>query len=129
MSSDENGKIEVFLKDYIIEMPIGVFDHEKGRSQRVKWSVTAYLTKTDSPSTDSIDSTFSYDDIVASIQRVAQSGHIHLLETAAGYVADECLTHSRVESIKTTLEKLDIYDGQGIPGITLFKVQKNAPQV
>jgi 7,8-dihydroneopterin aldolase/epimerase/oxygenase len=118
-------KIDVFLKDFIIEMQIGIFDHEKGRTQRIRWSVAANLNQATSIKTDSIDSTFSYDDIVLGIKNLANRGHINLLETAAEYLAQDCLKHSCVQTVHITVEKLDIYQSQGIPGVSLFRAKRN----
>lgn len=112
----------IFIKDMVIHMAIGVFDNEKGRTQRVRVNVTAEMDRWPDESKDDIGGTLSYARIVEHIQRLAAQGHIHLVETFATRIATACLPENGVKSVTVRVEKLDIYDF-AVPGaeITRFR--------
>jgi len=113
----------IFIKDMVIDMAIGVFDNEKGRTQRVRANVIADLNHWPDETKDNIDDTLSYARIVELIQRIAAQGHIHLVETFASRIADACLREKNVKSLTVRVEKLDIYDF-AVPGAEIFRTRK-----
>lgn len=97
----------IFVRDYVLDAEIGVHHHEKGVTQRVRFSVDVDIT----PSTDALDDdigrTFDYDFVINGIKSIIARGHINLVETLAEEVAQHCLEHPRVERVAVTIEKLD----------------------
>jgi dihydroneopterin aldolase len=97
----------IFVRDYVLNVEIGVHHHEKGVTQRVRFSVDVDIT----PSTDALDDdigrTFDYDFVINGIKSIIARGHINLVETLAEEVAQHCLEHPRVERVAVTIEKLD----------------------
>jgi dihydroneopterin aldolase len=97
----------IFVRDYVLDVEIGVHHHEKGVTQRVRFSVDVDIT----PSTDALDDdigrTFDYDFVINGIKSIIARGHINLVETLAEEVAQHCLEHPRVERVAVTIEKLD----------------------
>lgn len=117
-SADRN---QIFLKDLVVDAAIGVFDHEKGRTQRVRLNIIAIPDKWPDESRDDIAGTVSYDDLKMIAERHAQSGgHIHLLETLAERIARDCLKSLPLRRITVRVEKLDIYDN-AIPGVEIIR--------
>lgn len=100
----------IFIKDMMIQMAIGVFDEEKGRTQRVRVNVIADLDHWPNEGRDDIDDTLSYDKIVQHVQRIAAQGHIHLVETFASRILESCMDEKNVARLTVRVEKLDIYD-------------------
>jgi dihydroneopterin aldolase len=100
----------IFVKDMVIDMAIGVYDFEKGKTQRVRVNVTADLSHWPDEKNDDIEDTLSYHRIVEHIQSIAKLGHIHLVETFASRIADACLAEKHVTKITVRVEKLDIYE-------------------
>ncbi len=100
----------IFIKDMVIQMAIGVFDEEKGRTQRVRVNVVADLIDYPDEKNDDILETLSYDVIVQHVKRIAAAGHIHLVETFATRIADAVLPEKNVKGVTVRVEKLDIYD-------------------
>lgn len=100
----------IFIKDMVMDMAIGVYDSEKGITQRVRVNVSVDLAHWPDESKDDLIETLSYDVIVKHVQRIAAAGHIHLVETFAQRIMDACLPEKNVEAVTVRVEKLDIYE-------------------
>lgn len=101
---------QIFIKDMVVETAIGVFDEEKGRTQRVRINVIAVPASWPNPDHDNLAETVSYDNIVQIVLRLTQSGHhYHLVETLVDKIADACLGENPIRKITVRVEKLDIY--------------------
>ena len=97
----------VFIRDLVLDVEIGVYTHEKGLTQRVRFSVDVDLTPATRALEDDIDRTFDYDMIIKGIKDIIARGHINLVETLAEDVARHCLTHPRAARVTVKIEKLD----------------------
>jgi dihydroneopterin aldolase len=97
----------VFMHDLVLDVEIGVYTHEKGVTQRVRFSVDVDLLPASAGLGDDIRNAFDYDIIVKGIKDLVARGHINLVETLAEDVASHCLAHPRAASVKVTIEKLD----------------------
>ena len=97
----------VFMHDLVLDVEIGVYTHEKGVTQRVRFSVDVDVLPATIALDDDIGRAFDYDTIVKGIKEIIARGHINLVETLAEEVASRCLSHPRASSVKVTIEKLD----------------------
>jgi len=97
----------IFVRDYVLDVEIGVHHHEKGVTQRVRFSVDVDIAPSAGALDDNIDRTFDYDFIINGIKSIIARGHINLVETLAEEVAQHCREHPRVERVAVTIEKLD----------------------
>lgn len=102
---------KIGVRGLVRDMEIGVFEEEKGRTQRVRFTVEVSIFPAPRTGTDEIDDTVSYDTIVEAIKKVTSQGHIQLLETLAERLADECLADRRAAKVHMLVEKLDRLDG------------------
>ena len=94
---------------------IGVHEHERHATQRVRINVRVQVAEDERPVGDSIANVVSYEAIVDGIRAIAQSGHINLVETLADRIAELCLANQRVRSVWVRVEKLDLYpDAAGV---------------
>ncbi|MFA5592061.1 MAG: dihydroneopterin aldolase [Micavibrio sp.] len=98
----------IFIKDMVVPVSIGVFDHEKTASQRVRINVMAEPEIWPDATLDNIDDTVSYDLIVQHVLRLVDGRHIHLVETLAEEIAHACLGE-KIRRVTVRIEKLDIY--------------------
>ena len=112
----------ILLSDLIMHMPIGVFDHEKGRTQRVRINIRAIPENWPDEARDNIADTVSYDDLKKLVEHHAGSGHIHLVETLAERISQDALKEHLLREITVRVEKLDIYDN-AIPGVEIVRVK------
>jgi dihydroneopterin aldolase len=97
----------IFVRDYVLDVEIGVHHHEKGVTQRVRFSVDVDITPSTGTLDDDIDRTFDYDFVINGVKSIIARGHINLVETLAEEVAQHCLEHPRVARVAVTIEKLD----------------------
>ncbi len=118
-----NGRIpavrtyRIRVKDLVLMCSIGVYAHEKTKRQRVRINLEMTVQESVTPLDDDIANVVSYDTIIDSIRSLVESGHINLVETLADAIADICLADRRVEAVRLSVEKLDVFretDGVGV---------------
>ena len=97
----------VFVHDLVLDAEIGVYTHEKGVTQRARFSVDIEVTPASQAIDDQIERVLDYDTIIATIKTIVAEGHINLVETLADEIATRCLAHPRAASVKVKIEKLD----------------------
>ena len=97
----------VFMHDLVLDVEIGVYTHEKGVTQRVRFSVDVDVLSASVALDDHIGRAFDYDTIIKGIKEIIARGHINLVETLAEEVASHCLSNPRASAVKVTIEKLD----------------------
>jgi dihydroneopterin aldolase len=97
----------VFVHDLVLDVEIGVYTHEKGVTQRVRFSVDVDVLPATIALDDNIARAFDYDTIIHGIKDIIAEGHINLVETLAERIAEHCLAHPRASSVHVTIEKLD----------------------
>ena len=97
----------VFVHDLVLDAEIGVYTHEKGVTQRARFSVDIEVAPTSQAIDDQIERVLDYDMIIAIIKTILAEGHINLVETLADEIATRCLSHPRAASVKVKIEKLD----------------------
>lgn len=113
----------IFVKDMVVDMQIGAYDDERGRTQKVRINVTVEPSIWPNEAHDNLNETLSYDVIVNHILRVARSGgHVHLVETVAERIAGLCLEESSVSSVTVRVEKLEIYPF-AVPGVEITRIK------
>lgn len=111
------------VRGLVRDVEIGVFSEEKGRTQRVRFTVEVSVYPSPRPPSDDIADTVSYDYIVEAIARVTSGGHIHLLETLAERIAEECLADRRAAKVHLLVEKLDRLGGDASLSVEIERHQ------
>ncbi len=87
--SDEAGRLRlVRVRDLVLPVSIGIYEHEKQAPQRVCINVELKVREGDGPIGDDIANVLSYEDIVNGIKAIVADGHINLVETLAERIAD-----------------------------------------
>jgi dihydroneopterin aldolase len=96
----------ILIQNLDLEMQIGFYGHEKGRTQRAR--INLDLSVEDTPAEDDrLGSVVDYVAVVDRIRKAALSGHVNLVETLAERIADICLEDSRVLKARIRVEKPD----------------------
>ena len=90
---DDQTLDRVFVHDLVLDVEIGVYTHEKGVTQRVRFSVDVELIPAAGALDDDIGRAFDYDTIIGGIKDIVARGHINLVETLAERIARHCLAH------------------------------------
>ena len=97
----------IFVRDLTLQCDIGVYDHEIGAPQRVRFGVEVDVTPNPLPVEDDVARVMSYDDIVQGIKAVLATRRFNLVETLAEEIAAMCLANSRAMRVRVRIEKLD----------------------
>ena len=105
---------KIGVRGLVRDVEIGVFEEEKGRTQRVRFTVEVSVFPAPRTGSDDIADAVSYDYIVDAIAKVTSQGHIQLLETLAERIADECLADRRAAKVHLLVEKLDRLEGASL---------------
>jgi dihydroneopterin aldolase len=114
----------VFVHDLVLDAEIGVYTHEKGVTQRVRFSVDVDLIPPAEALDDDIGRAFDYDTIIKGIKSIVARGHINLVETLAEEVALHCLAHPRAARVTVKIEKLD--KEPGAVGVEIVREKEKA---
>ena len=112
----EGARYTVTVRGLIMMCSIGIRPRERGRRQRVRVSVD--LAAADPFPGEDRRRIINYEKIVASIREVASAGHIDLCEGFAERVCTACFADPRVERVRVSVEKLDVFsDAEGVGAI------------
>ncbi len=109
------------MRDYEIDINIGVHDYEKTAEQRVILNIDLYIPlEINTPKRDLLEEVVDYDFIRETIRKRVSLGHIHLQETLCDDVAQSLLAHSKVYAVLIQSEKPDVYPDCFSVGTELF---------
>jgi dihydroneopterin aldolase len=112
------------MHDLVLDVEIGVYTHEKGVTQRVRFSVDVDVLPATVALDDNIARAFDYDTIIKGIKDIIAEGHINLVETLAERIAEHCLQHPRASSVLVRIEKLD--KEPGAVGVEIVRAKEGA---
>ena len=117
----------LFLRDYAVNINIGVHDFEKRGEQRVLINVDLYVPlATSTPRADLLAEVLDYDFIRSTIAQRMARGHIHLQETLCDDVLALMLAHPNVRAARVSTEKPDVYPDCDSVGCEVFGLKENA---
>ena len=78
------------------------------------------------PHDKNLDHVIDYDPFLDFIRnQLPKMGHIPLLETVAERIIDFCFKDQRIQVVRVSIEKPEIFGGLALPGI---EVQRTRPQ-
>jgi dihydroneopterin aldolase len=112
----ESARYTVTVRGLVLMCSIGIRPRERGLRQRVRVSVD--LTAADPFPGGDRRRIINYEKIVAGIREVASAGHIDLCEGFAERICRACFADPRVERVRVSVEKLDVFpDAEGVGAI------------
>ncbi len=115
----------LFLKNYAIDLNIGVHEFEKKGEQRVLFNVELYVPLSMStPHADDLAEVVDYDFMRQTIAQRIAKGHIHLQETLCDDVLKTMLAHPKVIAARVSTQKPDVYPDCESVGVEVFGVKK-----
>ena len=115
----------LFLRDYEVQINIGVHAFEKTREQRVLINVDLYIPlAVSTPTADELDEVVDYDFMRRSIAERVGRGHIHLQETLCDDVLALMLAHPKVRAARVSTEKPDVYPDCTSVGCEVFGMKE-----
>lgn len=114
----------LFLRNYEVNINIGVHDFEKKGEQRVVINVDLYIPLAQStPHADKLEEVVDYDFMRKTIFERVAKGHIHLQETLCDDVARQMLAHPLVRAVRVSTEKPDVYADCDAVGVEVFHIK------
>ncbi len=119
IASASKGIRHVFVRDLQLRAMLGVFDFEKLEPQRVIINVDLAVKELGEPLDDDIQNVVSYAHVVDHIKEIIAKGHVHLVETLAEMIAEECLISRHVVSVRVRIEKPDIIPETASVGVEI----------
>jgi len=110
--------MKVLVRDLVLSARIGVYQHEKLASQRVR--INLELICTEHPAiNDDLNNVVNYAELVGQVRDIVAAGHINLVETLADRIAQACLDDRRVQSATVRIEKLDVFSEAESVGVEI----------
>lgn len=114
----------LFLKNYVVNINIGVHDFEQIAEQRVIFNVDLYIPLEDStPKNDDLSEVVDYDFIRSTILERVRQGHIYLQETLCDDLAARLLAHDKVKAVQLSTQKPDVYPDCDAVGVEIFRIK------
>ncbi|WP_372706216.1 dihydroneopterin aldolase [Brevundimonas sp.] len=105
--------LTVFVRGLILEAGIGIHDHEQGRLQTLVIDVTLELTPAP---VERLGDTVNYETVARAARAIVAEGHVGLVETFAGRLAEAGLADPRVRRCVVRIEKPGALDGAAAAG-------------
>ena len=99
----------IFIRDFRLQISIGIHDFEKQGRQTVIVNVDLLLEPPDRPHNDRIANVLNYDVVHDGILALAGSRHFNLQETLVDAILDLCLAQPGVVEARVSTEKPDVY--------------------
>lgn len=112
----------ILVRDLVLHCEIGVFRHARGTRQRVRINLDLAAREEDVPVGDDLRNVVCHDEIVSGIRRLAEGGHVNLVETLAERIAEMCLADARIRIARVRLEKLDVDPDLASVGIEIERI-------
>ena len=112
---------KVIIKNYIINIFIGLHDFEKKKKQRIRFNLEVISDENIKPNSINLKSIVNYEDIINKITYITNKKHFELLEDLAEEIFDIIFNYKIVKKIKIKIEKLDIIRNTESVGVEIIK--------
>lgn len=113
----------VFVRDLVIETEIGIHPKEHYVAQRIIINVDLAVRDIPVEFTDRYSDVVCYENVVKGVKKLAEAGHVNLVETLAERIASHCLEDPRVISARIRIEKPDIFEECACVGVEIERVR------
>ncbi len=110
--------MRIFIRDLVLSCRIGIHQHERLASQRIRLNLEV-LAQEHPAIGDDLDRVLCYAELMSGIKALIAEGHVNLIETLAGRIADYCLEDRRVLAAKVRIDKLDVFKEAESVGIEI----------
>jgi 7,8-dihydroneopterin aldolase/epimerase/oxygenase len=116
----------MLVRDLVLPCRIGVYEHEKRATQRVRFNAEL-LVERDVRESDELGDVLNYETIIEGIRALAHGRHIELIESLAEQVMDVCLASPRALAARVCVEKLDVFPDAESVGVVLRRRRAARP--
>lgn len=111
----------IFLRGLVRDVDIGVYAHEHGVHQRLRFDVVIEVGRFPEGLEDDFRKVLNYESIVHAIDGVAAGPRVQLVETFAERLAAACLGDPRAAAVHVRIEKLDVLPGDAAFGVEITR--------
>jgi dihydroneopterin aldolase len=116
----------VFIKNFRLDMQIGIYPHEQNKNQYVLVNIEFWVPLSlTTPKNDSIHEVVNHDFVRPGIQEIVARGHINLQETLCDAIVALCLDHPLVVAARVSTEKREVYPDCECAGVEVFKFKES----
>jgi dihydroneopterin aldolase len=114
----------IFLRNHEVPVQIGAHDFEKTQAQRVIFNVELFVPYAlSTPQTDQLSEVVDYDFVRELIAKRIDQGHVELQETLCDDLASQMLAHPRVQAVRLSSCKPDVYPDCEAVGVEVFRMK------
>ena len=114
----------IFLRNHVVPVRIGAHDFEKTQAQRVVFNVELFVPyELSTPQTDDLAEVVDYDFVRELIAARIGQGHVELQETLCDDLAAQMLAHPRVQAVRLSSNKPDVYPDCEAVGVEVFRMK------
>ena len=111
----------VFIKDFIIQEIIGIYEHEKIKKQKIKFNIVVDVNQNTVPDEKDIKSIVDYEKIKNKLENLVKSKKYNFLESLAEDSFKEIFEDKRINSVKIKIEKPEAIKNADSVGVEVFK--------
>jgi dihydroneopterin aldolase len=114
----------IFLRNHAVPVRIGAHDFEKSQAQKVVFNVELFVPYAlSTPQTDDLAEVVDYDFVRELIAARIGQGHVELQETLCDDLAAQMLAHPRVQAVRLSSNKPDVYPDCEAVGVEVFRMK------
>jgi dihydroneopterin aldolase len=114
----------LFLRNYEVQINIGVHEFEKKGEQRVLINIDLFVPLSMStPHDDKLAEVVDYDFMRTTVANRMALGHVHLQETLCDDLASALLAHPKVRAVRISTEKPDVYPDCDSVGVEVLRIK------
>jgi dihydroneopterin aldolase len=118
----------IFLRNHEVPVQIGAHDFEKSQAQRVIFNVELFVPYAlSTPQADQLNEVVDYDFVREMIAQRIRQGHVELQETLCDDLAAQMLAHPRVQAVRLSSCKPDVYPDCEAVGVEVFRMKEWTP--
>jgi dihydroneopterin aldolase len=118
----------IFLRNHEVPVQIGAHDFEKTQAQRVIFNVELFVPYAlSTPQADQLSEVVDYDFVRELIAARIRQGHVELQETLCDDLAAQLLAHPRVQAVRLSSCKPDVYPDCEAVGVEVFRMKEWTP--
>lgn len=110
---------KIFIKGLSVSSECGVYAHEKGRKRPLIVDIEVLVGEKTRSTSDELSQTVDYDTLAGHIHDVANTGHLHLIETFAEQICARVLGDPRIQSVRLRIEKPGSVPGATCSGVEI----------
>jgi dihydroneopterin aldolase len=117
-----HGTRRTTVRGLLLHCRIGIHPQERVEPQRVRIDIELLSPEPAAHLSDKIKDTINYEKLVKRVKEIALAGHVNLVETLAGRIADHCCQTLPVERVVVRVQKIDVIPEAEAVGVEVQRI-------